>query len=322
MNGRTLPVVLSLFLCLVAVRALPAQDVPAGAEQPPTRAGQAQLAERVADLQGEVARLKQQLKELQEQKAKQPADPATRPQVKIYALKNADATQLAKTIHEVFDPEQRGRLRLVADPQTNSIILHAHAEDMAMVEAVLLRLDGEGTPAAAPAARPQVKIHVLKNAAASRLVPIVQELFDPERRGRLRIVDDQRTNSIIVMGQADDLQAIEAVIKRLDELPAAAPKDDRRPGLLLPEEINKLREAALADIQGRIAIAQADLEMWKERLAWSERMVKKGFLTAQQAAQEQARLKTAELLLEKLRQELKALTGASEEPAKKPQPNK
>ena len=61
------------------------------------------------------------------------------------------------------------------------------------------------------------------------------------------------------------------------------------------------------DIQGRTSIAESDLEMCRERTAWADRMVRKGFYTVTQAEAEHSRLKSAEIALTKVQEELRVL---------------
>jgi hypothetical protein len=61
------------------------------------------------------------------------------------------------------------------------------------------------------------------------------------------------------------------------------------------------------EVKGRIVVAEAEVAAWTERVGWSERMVKKGFMTERQLQSEQARLETAQLRLDKARMDLRAL---------------
>ena len=65
------------------------------------------------------------------------------------------------------------------------------------------------------------------------------------------------------------------------------------------------------DVKRRVTLATADVEMWKDRAAWAERMVKKGFMTDRQLQQERAQLQAAELALEALKKELDTLPKES-----------
>jgi HlyD family secretion protein len=64
---------------------------------------------------------------------------------------------------------------------------------------------------------------------------------------------------------------------------------------------------ALKDVQGRIKLAESDLEMLRERASWSERMLKKGYLSRSQVESENAKLRSGELLREKVQEELRVL---------------
>jgi multidrug resistance efflux pump len=61
------------------------------------------------------------------------------------------------------------------------------------------------------------------------------------------------------------------------------------------------------EIEGRILIARSDLEMWRDRVQWSERMVKGTYITAAQEAADKARARSAEINVLKVEEELKVL---------------
>lgn len=61
-------------------------------------------------------------------------------------------------------------------------------------------------------------------------------------------------------------------------------------------------------IEGDIKEAESNLEMWRERAAWTRRMVEKKFKSASEAESDEARLKSAELALARLHNEFTVLT--------------
>lgn len=73
----------------------------------------------------------------------------------------------------------------------------------------------------------------------------------------------------------------------------------------------------IRDIKGRKSIAESDLEMVRERSAWAERMVKKGYLSESQARAERSRLSSAELALLKVEEELRVLNEYEKQRAEK-----
>jgi hypothetical protein len=68
-----------------------------------------------------------------------------------------------------------------------------------------------------------------------------------------------------------------------------------------------------AEIKRQIAVAEADVAAWKERLAWSERMLRKGYMTETQVESERTRLKRAEIVLGEMRDALKNLPSVPDE---------
>jgi hypothetical protein len=73
----------------------------------------------------------------------------------------------------------------------------------------------------------------------------------------------------------------------------------------------------LEDVKARIVFIESDIESLKDRVAWAERMAKKGYMTDQQVQAERARLKRAEAALDRARRELQALPSDPKDPAEK-----
>jgi hypothetical protein len=67
------------------------------------------------------------------------------------------------------------------------------------------------------------------------------------------------------------------------------------------------------EIKQRFAIAEAEVEQWKEHLAWSMRMAKKGFIAEQKVDADRAKLQAAEVVLESARRELEASSKDAKE---------
>ena len=70
----------------------------------------------------------------------------------------------------------------------------------------------------------------------------------------------------------------------------------------------------VAEIKQRIAVAEADVEAWKEHVAWSERMLRKGYMTEKHLETERAQLAKAQTVLDVARESLKNLPSAPKEP--------
>jgi RND family efflux transporter MFP subunit len=65
---------------------------------------------------------------------------------------------------------------------------------------------------------------------------------------------------------------------------------------------------ALKDVQGQISMAESDMEQQRDRSAWAQRMVKKGYYTPSQAQAEQSKLEGYDLTLKKLIESKRVLT--------------
>ncbi len=64
---------------------------------------------------------------------------------------------------------------------------------------------------------------------------------------------------------------------------------------------------ALEDVDGRIEIARADLDIWQTRAQWSGQMAAKGYMTKSQAHGEESQLRAARFALQKTETEKKVL---------------
>ena len=65
---------------------------------------------------------------------------------------------------------------------------------------------------------------------------------------------------------------------------------------------------ALKDVEGRIKVAESDVEQQRDRAAWAQRMLKKGYYTVSQSDSEQSKLQSYELSLAKVEEEKRVLT--------------
>jgi HlyD family secretion protein len=60
--------------------------------------------------------------------------------------------------------------------------------------------------------------------------------------------------------------------------------------------------------EGAIKVAESDVEQQRDRAAWAQRMVKKGYQTVSQAQAEQSKLESLEITLAKAREDMRVLT--------------
>lgn len=121
--------------------------------QQPAAAGKAEQRGERRALAGRVAELEKQVADLNAQVAKlraRPATPAPIPaasDIKIFTLENASAQQAAPILTSLFGSRRSDdSLRIAVDDRTNSVVAAGPQEQLATIEAVLMRLD-ETAPA-------------------------------------------------------------------------------------------------------------------------------------------------------------------------------
>jgi hypothetical protein len=84
----------------------------------------------------------------------------------------------------------------------------------------------------------------------------------------------------------------------------------------------------IEDVKRQIALFEVDQQKWQDRVAWSERMLKKGFLSEAQVNGERMELRKIEITLDSLRRELQSLSlnpsdaAGVKNPARQPEPVK
>jgi multidrug efflux pump subunit AcrA (membrane-fusion protein) len=122
---------------------------------------------------------------------------------------------------------------------------------------------------------------------------------------------EQLKNEQITLDQARALymQAEEAykIVKSQNESDIEAARINT---ILANLDVEKYRgeyQQSVNDIDGRKKIAESDLEMWRERAAWSKRMMKMKYISRSQAEADVSRLESAEISLKKLSMEARVL---------------
>ena len=173
--------------------------------------------------------------------------PAAVAQVKVFALEEGDADALAQLLQQLFGQQAAGGqqagqplivgegegslvpLRFAVDMRTNSIIAAGSEADLAIVEAILFRLD-EGD------IRQRVtNVYRLKNAPAEDIALTISEYLRSERdvqqvtpglltpfeqiEREVVVVPEIVTNSLIISATPRFYKEIEELVRKLDEPP-------------------------------------------------------------------------------------------------------
>jgi general secretion pathway protein D len=162
-------------------------------------------------------------------------------ELKVFTVANGDAGALAEMLQALFGTEEDSdepggygsggltRLSVSTDLRSNSIIAAGSAEDLAVVEAILLRLDD------AEVRSRQTNVFRLKNAESTMVAQVLNEWLESERAAEadaelgfspremiereVIIVAEPATNSLIVSSTPRYEQELRRLVEELDERP-------------------------------------------------------------------------------------------------------
>jgi type II secretion system protein D len=149
--------------------------------------------------------------------------------VRIFPLKNADATRLRQMITDIYTargslmrPEEKPALTV--DPRTNALIVSGGERAFSLIETLIMQLDMD-----LPFEFGEFRIIKLENADASVVAGTLQQIIDTratqkaaltaQSQTSLRaiVIGDPRINSIIVGGSSEVFELVEALAKQLDQ---------------------------------------------------------------------------------------------------------
>lgn len=155
---------------------------------------------------------------------------------RVFPLKEADPVVVARTLTELFRPEQvqvqpqqqqggrPGEVRVVAqapkvtavaEPRTRSVIVRAKPTDFTLMETLIKQLDVAGV-----SSQLEYRIVSLTNAPPQKVAPLVQQMvtqLNVIRPGEpLTVMPDARTRGLLVVARDAVMKQVEAMIHSLD----------------------------------------------------------------------------------------------------------
>jgi general secretion pathway protein D len=149
----------------------------------------------------------------------------------VYTLKEAPASQIGEMIKGIFEERNQPRtgadgagaqipnITVSVEPSnpTNSLLINAAREDHILIQELIDRLDRPST------LLDMVRVIPLERAPAARVKEILDELYQSGEGGEGRegrtigVVEDTRTNAVVVTAAPGELENIVALVRRLDE---------------------------------------------------------------------------------------------------------
>jgi hypothetical protein len=179
------------------------------------------LERRVADLEKKVLRLTDEVEDLRGKlklKGMGLGEPA--PDVKVFALKTVDAEEVAQALRHLLKEGQPKGVRVTVEPRSNSVQVQADPKEMALIEAMILRLDAPAKAGAKDV--PEMQALALKRADPAAMVKVLSEMF---KGGTIRFAA-LGDNTIVVYGTPAEIADVKALLTKLEE---AAPKREPKP---------------------------------------------------------------------------------------------
>ncbi|MFZ9854892.1 MAG: secretin N-terminal domain-containing protein [Limisphaerales bacterium] len=163
------------------------------------------------------------------------SEPRPTRESKIFDLgKLAEAQRLMPLIQQLYRDQlssapQLGTAdaQIVSDGKTGRLLVSARADQLPILEGIVQRL--QATATTGTSARESRTVEVGNSAEASRLVPLIQQLYQDRWKDRLdtdpadaQILADPRNGRLILTGKPEHLTQIEAIIQQLGPIKTGA----------------------------------------------------------------------------------------------------
>ncbi len=153
-------------------------------------------------------------------------DQSSRPSTAIIELSYADADTVVRMLEQLQQAEggsaeqSAGKLKLVADQRTNTVLVSGPDLDVNRVKSMIGRMDRPGPQSG------NIRVIYLEYANAKKMAQVLNSLvqnmdkLSPGKKAGLRksatIEADEDTNSLLITAEIAQLDALMGVIKRLD----------------------------------------------------------------------------------------------------------
>ena len=141
--------------------------------------------------------------------------PQSRPRVtRVYDLKNAQATTLATTVTQLYEEKlkdspgaSKEQVLVLPDATTNRLIVMAPDNELPVLEKLISQVDQVSLQTAG------TRVFKLKANEASQVANLIKSTLV-----NITAAADPKSNTLIVSGEPEDLQAVAVIIEQLDNL--------------------------------------------------------------------------------------------------------
>lgn len=157
-----------------------------------------------------------------------PATTAPR-QFRGIELFSRTAAELTALVQQLYQEQLRGQpepaggaATLLAEAKNNRIMVSGSDAEITRVESIIRQLD----PAERRAAKEETRVFRLKTASAAELSGIVEKSMNAQAQ-QVRVMVDTRSNSLILSGDVQSVEAATQIIQQLDTRAESGPREIR-----------------------------------------------------------------------------------------------
>jgi len=175
-----------------------------------------------------VAKDQERIRTLVKQFDVTPASAAPR-QFRGVDLFSRNATEFTPLVQQLYQEQLRGQpdplggpATLIAETKNNRIMVSGGDREIARVEAIIRQLD----PSEKKAAKEETRVIRLKTASAGELAGLVDKSLNAQTQ-TVKVLLDARSNSLVVTGEHDAVEAAAKMIEQLDSRPDSGPRELR-----------------------------------------------------------------------------------------------
>lgn len=150
-------------------------------------------------------------------------------QFRTVELNARTATDLTTLVTQLYTEQLRGQSEppggaatVIADAKNNRIMISGAEAEILRVEAIIRQLD----PAGKKPAREETRVIRLKAALAAEISGLVEKSLNAQSQ-TVKVLVDARSNSLVLSGEPDAVEAASKVIQQLDTAGEAQPREMR-----------------------------------------------------------------------------------------------
>lgn len=144
--------------------------------------------------------------------------------IRRYALDNAKAVEMVRTLQQLFDAQRSGssdvpRARFVADPRTNALLVTASDDQHAEVTRLLAQADAD-------LQRPDLAMEIitLQQAQPTTVQKVIQQVIvgrNPGKEDEFQISADNSSSVLVVSAPAESMPEIKRIVEQVDRADTA-----------------------------------------------------------------------------------------------------